>query len=109
MTTNHRQTLRKRATRMRKIIKTIAAGIFYYGGLFHFFRYINNRFGRRLTILAYHRVTKKRVEDIQASLPTLFVTEESFIRQLEFVRKHYTIMTFSDVQSYIRNGGLPRN
>ena len=109
MTTNQRQRLRKRAIRMRKIIKTIAAGIFYYGGFFHLFRLINNKFGRRLTILAYHRVTRKKVEDIQSSLPTLFVTEESFTRQLEFIRKHYTIMTFSDVQSYIRNGGLPRN
>lgn len=85
------------------------AGIIYYGGFFRLCQVINNKSGRRLTILAYHRVTKKRIEDIRASLPSLFVTERSFIRQLEFITRSYTIITFSDLRSYARSEDIPPN
>jgi peptidoglycan/xylan/chitin deacetylase (PgdA/CDA1 family) len=94
---------------LKKITKTLLAGIFYYGGLFYLYRFMNNRAGRRLTILAYHRVTKKNIEDIRASLPTLFVTEKSFAKQLEFIKKHFTIITFSDLKAFVQGEGLPPN
>lgn len=94
---------------IKQILKTFGAIVFYYCGLFYLVRFINNLFGRRLTILTYHRVTDREIEDINSSLPFLYVTVDSFEQQLKSIKKHYTILTFHELSAHFYNSALPRN
>ena len=93
--------------RLKSIIKSLFAGIFYFGGLFHLFKFINNASGRRLTILAYHRVTNDDISNINTSLPSLFVTKDSFSQQLEFIKKYYNIINFKELKKRIAENDVP--
>ncbi len=96
-------------SRLKMIIKSLLAGAFYFGGILRLFKFINNTSGRRLTILAYHRVTNKNICDIKASLPSLFVTRDSFIKQLEFIKKYYTIINFKELKIHAAKNDIPPN
>jgi peptidoglycan/xylan/chitin deacetylase (PgdA/CDA1 family) len=69
----------------------------------------NNLCGRRLTIVTYHRVTPKRLDQIENSLPTLFVTEDTFRKHLTFYKKYYKIIRFSDLAGYACSSNMPHN
>ncbi len=94
---------------LKTITKLLIATLFYYSGLFYLVRIINNVLGRRLTIVTYHRVTDKRLEQIEHSLPFLFVTEDTFTKQLRFFKKHYNIITFKDLEHFEKNVKVPSN
>lgn len=96
-------------SRLKIILKSLLAGAFYFGGIFRFLKFINNASGRRLTILAYHRVTNKDICNIKASLPSLFVTRDSFIKQLEFIKRHYTIINFKELKTHVSKNDIPPN
>ena len=91
------------------ILKIIIGCIYYYSGAFYVLRFINNCLGRRLTIVTYHRLTDTPLDQITYSLPYLFVTEETFERHLDFFKKHYTIINFSDINQYKYTKRLPPN
>ena len=98
-----------RRERVKSAVKMIAGSVFYYGGVFHLVRCLNNLMGRRLTIVTYHRVTDKRLEEMEFSLPFLFVTQETFTKQLLFLKKHYRVTSFRELESLSSHGRLPRN
>jgi peptidoglycan/xylan/chitin deacetylase (PgdA/CDA1 family) len=85
------------------------AGFFYYGGLFHLLRFVNNNTGRRLTVLAYHRVADHDLSKIKASLPYLFVTKDSFAKQLDFITSHYHVINFKELKGHLAKHDLPHN
>lgn len=98
-----------RAEEIKGIIKSLWGAVFFYSGLFHLLRFYNNFTGRRLTILTYHRVTDKKIGQIEFSLPYLFVNSESFEKQLRFIKGHYRIISFRDLSGYLENNSLPWN
>jgi len=94
----------------KDFLKTLFGGVFYYAGLFYLLRAWNNLRGRRLTIVTYHRVTPKPLDQIDQSLPTLFITENTFRKHLTFFKKHYKIVRFSDLALYAQNKtDIPNN
>ncbi len=96
--------------KLKLIIKTLGGIVFFYLGGFHFIRFINNISGKRLTILTYHRVTDRNIENIETSLPYLFVNQITFEKQLQFLKKYYRIINFKILKEYIKNNKrIPRN
>lgn len=95
--------------RIKTILKLLVGSVFFYSGLFHLTRAMNNLIGRRLTIVTYHRVTDMGLDEIEYSLPFLFVTEDTFTKQLKFFKKHYKIVSFKDLEAFTKNGKLPHN
>src|ERR1700690_3734085 len=95
--------------RLKLLIKCLFAAFFYYGGFFHLFRLVNNVMGRRLTVLAFHRVADHDLNDIKSSLPYLFVTKDSFAQQLDFIKRHYKVINFKELKEHIAKNDLPPN
>jgi peptidoglycan/xylan/chitin deacetylase (PgdA/CDA1 family) len=89
--------------------KKYFGAFFYYSGLFHAIRTINNIRGRRLTILTFHRVSSG--DDVRSnhSLPYLFISNHSFEKQLKFIKKHYNVISFRQLKKYIDNETMPWN
>lgn len=95
---------------LKYIIKALFSFTIYYGCVFFLIKSINNILGRRLTILTYHRVTDSDISSIETSLPYLFVTKFTFEKQLKFIKKHYKIINFVELNNYlIKKKGIPRN
>jgi peptidoglycan/xylan/chitin deacetylase (PgdA/CDA1 family) len=94
---------------LKKFIALFVGSAFYYSGAFNAFRSWNNRSGRRLTILTYHRVTHRPVDEIEESLPYLFVNAYTFEKQLIFLKEHYNIIGLRDLENCRDNKSLPRN
>jgi peptidoglycan/xylan/chitin deacetylase (PgdA/CDA1 family) len=90
-------------------IKNALGIIFYYGGIFHAFRVFNNLFGRRLTIVMYHRVTEKKISEIEKSLPYLFTNRRTFSEQMKFLKRLYRIINFQDLALYYEKNCIPWN
>jgi peptidoglycan/xylan/chitin deacetylase (PgdA/CDA1 family) len=93
----------------KRMAKMIISVIFFYSGLFFIVRMINNCRGRKLTIVAYHRVSDQPADQINKSLPFLFVSQRLFDAHVRFYKKFYHIITFSDIAEYEKNGGIPPN
>lgn len=93
----------------KNIPKKFLSAVFYYGGLYHILRSFNNILGRKLTIVTYHRVTDKRLENIHASLPFLFTRMASFEKHVVFLKRHYSIISFADLNRYLKEDSLPSN
>lgn len=93
----------------KRIIKMSIAMVYFYSGIFFLVRAINNVLGRRLTIVTYHRVTNKNVEDIESSLPYLFVSKSSFEAQIKFYKTFYNVIRLSDLNKYKKGTDLPNN
>jgi peptidoglycan/xylan/chitin deacetylase (PgdA/CDA1 family) len=91
------------------LIKKLWGVFFFYGGLFHVARFINNVVGKRVTIVTYHRVTDKNITEIDASLPYLFTSADTFKKHLRFYKKWYRVITFSDLIKSTGNQKLPWN
>jgi peptidoglycan/xylan/chitin deacetylase (PgdA/CDA1 family) len=104
-----RKTGKSRAGAYKKTIKGLAGTVFYYGGLFHVVRAVNNILGRRLTVVTYHRVTDRDFACIESSLPYLFVRKDTFEDQILFMKKHYRIMSFKELEGHRKAGAVPWN
>ncbi len=95
--------------KIKKAIKRVFGFFFYYGGMFSLLRFLNNIFGKRLTIVTYHRITHKDIGEIESSLPFLFTTLKSFNEHLNFFLKKYRIISFNKLAEYLENDRLPWN
>lgn len=84
---------------LKTLLKYFLSAIFFYSGIYFAFRAINNLFGRRLTIITYHRVTDKEVMELKSSLPFLFVNKVTFNSHITFLKKHYHIISFKDLEN----------
>ena len=94
---------------IKRSIKMTIAAIFFYLGIFFVIRAFNNLIGRRLTIVSYHRFSNKPVDEINKSLPYLFVSQTSFELQIKFFKKFYNIISFSDLKKIKKGEKLPYN
>ncbi len=79
-----------------------------YGlGFYRILKAINNIEDKRLTVVTYHRVTDRKVEQIEDSLRNLFVNVETFERQVLFFKKNYTITSIEGLCDLIGRGQVP--
>jgi peptidoglycan/xylan/chitin deacetylase (PgdA/CDA1 family) len=95
--------------RIKALIRKSWGLVFFYGGVFHLIRFLNNLIGKRITIVTYHRVTDRSIEAIEESLPFLFASVETFRRQILFLEKWYRIISFEKLSIYIKDGKVPWN
>ena len=95
--------------KMKYFIRVFFGGLFFYVGLFHIVRFFYNVFGRRLTIVTYHRITDRKISEIEASLPFLFTSQRVFEKQLLFMKKRYKVITIKDLNELEDNGKYPWN
>ena len=94
---------------LKSLVKTIIGIVFYYTGAFELVRFVNNLLGKRLTIVTYHRVTDENIEEIQYSLPYLFVNIKTFEQHVSFYKKKYNIVSFKNLSEYERKRNIPKN
>lgn len=93
----------------KRLAKLIISTVFFYSGLFLIVRMINNRRGRKLTIVTYHRVSNQPVDKISKSLPFMFVSQRLFETHIKFYKRFYHVITFKDIARYEKEGGIPPN
>jgi len=104
---NKKEKLRVINVKTKDVLKVAIKFLFYYGGCFHFIKLLNNILGRRLTIVTYHRLTGKKISEINKSLPYLFVRTETFEKQLKFLERNYKIITFNELLKFVKSNNLP--
>lgn len=85
---------------MKRKIKVFLSSLLYYSGLLHFIRLWNNLNGKRLTVLAFHRVAGK--ETFMDGLPTIRVSIEIFEQLLQFILKHYKVISLHDYLHHLQ-------
>jgi peptidoglycan/xylan/chitin deacetylase (PgdA/CDA1 family) len=94
---------------LNQLIRKLIVILYFYGGIFHLVRSVNNIMNKRVTIVTYHRVTNKDINQIELSLPYLFTSEQNFEKQLEFFKKWYKVISFADILNYAKSGNIPWN
>ncbi len=94
---------------VKDLIKWSVGTVFFYSGLFHVVRFVNNLLGRRLTIVTYHRVAVNNDVTMRSSNPALVTSQRTFEQQLRFLSRWYKIITFSDLRHYMKDNTLPKN
>jgi peptidoglycan/xylan/chitin deacetylase (PgdA/CDA1 family) len=97
------------AIKVKYFIRKVFGGIFLYAGIFHFVRFLHNICGKRVTIITYHRITDRKMSEIEASLPFLFTSQQVFEKQLMFIKKRYNVITFEELMKWGKNGKPPWN
>ncbi|MCC6904768.1 MAG: polysaccharide deacetylase family protein [Anaerolineae bacterium] len=58
----------------------------------------------RLTVLAYHRIADVHDPAFETFRPNVSATPADFARQMEFVARHFNIVSVDDVVAFIRDG-----
>lgn len=76
-------------------------------GVFDVIRFVNGIAGKRLTIVTYHRVTDRKVDEIDDSFSNLFVTVDTFEKQIVFFKKHYHLIDFRSLRDMAVRGAYP--
>jgi peptidoglycan/xylan/chitin deacetylase (PgdA/CDA1 family) len=95
--------------RVKYFIRVFFGGVFFYAGIFCLVRFFNNVWGRRLTIVTYHRITDRKISEIEASLPFLFTSQKVFEKQLNFYKKYYKVITVKELKECVKNDRLSWN
>jgi peptidoglycan/xylan/chitin deacetylase (PgdA/CDA1 family) len=89
--------------------KHFALLLAYGMGFFRIVKAINNIGHKRLTIVTYHRVTDRKIEEINGSLRNLFVNVETFEKQILFFKDKYRITSPDELYELIDSGEFPPN
>jgi peptidoglycan/xylan/chitin deacetylase (PgdA/CDA1 family) len=79
----------------------------YRMGFFRIMKAMNNIGKKRLTIVTYHRVTDRKIDQIEDSLSNLFVNVETFEKQILFFKNNYRITSPEGLCRYVDNGEFP--
>lgn len=79
---------------LRRTAKVAVAYALYYLGILHLWRMIVMR--NRAVVLMYHRVLTAREWAASGSHPGIVVRPETFKRQLEFLKRHFTVLTLPE-------------
>lgn len=99
-------------TKFKYFIKYFLGLVYYYSGIFYLHLHIMRLCGCSVTILTYHRVTELDIKDINVSLPFIFVRRNTFINQLQFIAKYYSVidqkylMRMIDISKHEKNNYL---
>jgi peptidoglycan/xylan/chitin deacetylase (PgdA/CDA1 family) len=75
----------------------------------HLIKAINNVMRKKVTIVTYHRVTDRKVDQIEDAMRNLFVNVETFEKQILFFKKNYTIVGLSALNKMAGDEKLPSN
>ncbi len=67
------------------------AGIYYYSGIY------KKVHRGKATILAYHRVLPQREMDGMYVQPGMYVCQDVFEKQMEFLKKHFSLVSFAEL------------
>ena len=95
---------------VKNIIKFLLGAFFFYSGLFHLIRFLNNFFGRRLTILTFHRVANNDGKFQIKGLPSISISVNNFNSLIKFLKKHYHILSAEEYLNSVQNRTkFPRN
>lgn len=94
---------------LKLLIKRLIGILYFYGGIFHLVRFVNNIMNKRVTIVTYHRITDKDISQIELSLPYLFTSKKTFVKQLQFYKQWYKVISFADILNYAKGGNIPWN
>ena len=88
-------------------MKIIASYILYYSGLLKAMRWFQRVMRKRITIVTFHRVGDPESEN---GLPTLYVTPDTFGKTIQYLRKHYTVISLTECLEKLENKeALPPN
>jgi peptidoglycan/xylan/chitin deacetylase (PgdA/CDA1 family) len=74
--------------------------LFLHSGLYKAFHAV---LPDRLTVLAYHRVTDPHAPGFDTFKPTVSATPEAFAVQMDFLRRHFSVVTISQVVAWLRD------
>ncbi len=95
---------------MKRQIKLIFCSILYYSGLFGLIRFAQRLSGRKLTVLTFHRVTTENTANYHQGLTTISISSANFSHLINFVRKHYTVISLGDYLRMVeKQETLPAN
>jgi peptidoglycan/xylan/chitin deacetylase (PgdA/CDA1 family) len=94
---------------IKYFIRVFLGEIFFSAGIFGLVRFFNNVWGRRLTIVTYHRITDRKISEIEASLPFLFTSQKVFEKQLNFYKKYYKVIGVKELKESLKYGRLAWN
>ncbi|MFZ5864001.1 MAG: polysaccharide deacetylase family protein [Nitrospirota bacterium] len=86
---------------MKRVVKSMAAAVGYHSGALNLVQQWHRRTNpdRALTVVGYHRVTKDIHADEDSAPLGMFVTEETFARQIEFLSARYRILGLPELQA----------
>lgn len=79
------------AGQIKSTIRNVAAEAYYTSGQFL------TRLQGKVLILTYHRVLSKREIDHHFIQPGIYVQDDVFERQMEFLKEHFSILSFSEL------------
>lgn len=88
---------------MKSLLKILIATLFYYSGLFLIVKLWNYMSGKRLTILTFHRITNEQPSRI-GGLPSISLSLMNFESLINFVLKHYIVISQQEYLEFIRKG-----
>ena len=87
---------------LRRFAKTAVAYALYYLGILHLWRMFAMR--HRAVVLMYHRVLTARQWEASGSHPGIVVRPETFRRQLDFLRRHFSVLSVREFVRHIETG-----
>ena len=96
---------------LRKFLKLLLARMLYYSGISWLYDQVIAQFvsSESILILMYHRVILNNDPERDYLQAGLYVTENTFFRQMQYISKKYRIMQLSEVVTLVRGGKrLPR-
>lgn len=84
------------------MVKSLIAGLGYHSGAVGLVQRIHRWTApqRALTVVGYHRVTNGDLAAEDSAPLGMFVTEETFNRQIEFLKRHYEMLSFPELLAF---------
>jgi peptidoglycan/xylan/chitin deacetylase (PgdA/CDA1 family) len=87
--------------RVSYAIKLLLASALHYAGVLHLIRRITLR--KKAVVLMYHRVLTPEQRRRTASQPGLVVEDTTFARQVEVLKRHFTVITLDQFEDRLLN------
>jgi hypothetical protein len=76
---------------MKSAVRQILGSSVYYSGLYR------NLLRGKTIILAYHRVLSKREMDEMYIQPGMYVSQDVFEKQMQFLKEYFTVVSFGEL------------
>jgi len=89
---------------LKPILRRVLAGVLYYSGLLWICAALRSRGGA--AVLMYHRVLPAGADSF--SHPAIVVSPETFATQMQFLKRHFRLLTPSQFAAELGGGGFGR-
>lgn len=95
------------ASKLKRLILQVAAGVLYYTGVFRLRLYFRRAVlhKREICVLGLHRVLSPEEEAQANSLPGIVLREATFAQMLEFIKRHYRVVSLPEFLGEIEDDG----